>query len=135
LINRRYRATLKVDGETIEDDYTLLAACNTVHTGQGMKLAPKAVLNDGKLDLNNLKQATRLNMLRMFAKLESGGHAGCPGIHYQQVSALTLTTEASLPVNVDGELIESGSFAVRVLPGALEVLLLSLGLLTSSHPA
>ena len=122
-INRRYRATLEVDGETINDEFTLLAACNTIHTGEGMQLAPKAVLNDGKLDLIYLKQATRLNTLRMFAKLRHGGHLGAPGIHYQQVTALKLTTETSLPVNVDGELIESGSFAVRVLPGALEVLL------------
>ena len=121
-INRRYRATLEVDGETIEDEFTFLAACNTVHTGEGMKLAPKAVLNDGQLELIYLKQATRLNMLRLFAKLGNGGHLGAPGIHYEQVSSLKLTTEASLPVNVDGELIESGSFAVRVLPGALKIL-------------
>ncbi|MCH1506974.1 diacylglycerol kinase family lipid kinase [Verrucomicrobiales bacterium] len=122
-INRRYPATLKVDGETIEDEFTLLAACNTIHTGEGMMLAPKAVLDDGKLDLLYLKKATRLDMLRMFAKLGKGKHLGAPGIHYQQVSSLTLTTDASLPINVDGELIGSGSFSVRILPGALEVLL------------
>ena len=122
-INRRYRATLDVDGETIEDEFTLLAASNTIHTGEGMMLAPKAALDDGKLDLLYLKKSTRRDMLRMFAKLGKGQHLGASGIHYQQVDALTLTTNSKLPINVDGELIESGSFSVRVLPAALEVLL------------
>ena len=122
-INRRYHATLEVDGETIEDEFTLLAASNTIHTGEGMMLAPNAALDDGKLDLLYLNKSTRRDMLRMFAKLGKGKHLGAPGIHYQQVAELKLTTKAKIPINVDGELIESGSFSVRTLPGALEILL------------
>jgi diacylglycerol kinase family enzyme len=36
---------------------------------------------------------------------------------------LKVTTEESVPITLDGELIESGSFEVKVLPGALELLL------------
>jgi diacylglycerol kinase family enzyme len=80
-------------------------------------------LDDGKLDLLYLNKSTRRDMLRMFAKLGKGKHLGAPGIHYQQVAELKLTTKAKIPINVDGELIESGSFSVRTLPGALEILL------------
>jgi diacylglycerol kinase (ATP) len=123
LRNRRYHATLESDGETIESEFTFVTLSNTVHTGEGMKLAPKALLDDGKLDLIYIQKVSRRELFRLFAKLSQGGHVGDPLVTYIQTSKLKLTTDEALPVNLDGELIESGSFEVKVLPGALDLLL------------
>jgi YegS/Rv2252/BmrU family lipid kinase len=122
--NRRYRGTLEIDGEeTVEGGFSMLTASNTVHTGEGTRLAPKAQLDDGKLDLIYIREATRVGLLRLFSKIKDGRHIDQPGVHYLQVSHFKLTTDEPLPINLDGELIESGSFEVRVLPGALDLLL------------
>lgn len=121
--NRRFSAMLEADGKTLEGGFTLVVVSNTMHTGEGMKLAPRAKLDDGKLDLIYVKEATRRALFRLFAKLGRGTHVDEPGVHYMQVSELKLITEELIPVILDGELIESGSFDVRVLPGALELLI------------
>jgi len=123
LRNRRYRATLEWDGKIMEGEFTFVALLNTIYTGEGMKLAPQALLDDGKLDLVYIREASRRELFRLFAKLGQGGHVGDPLVTYAQTATLKLTTDAVLPVNLDGELIESGSFEVRVLPGALELLI------------
>jgi diacylglycerol kinase (ATP) len=87
------------------------------------RLSPKAKLDDGKLDLIYIREATRVGLLRLFPKISTGQHIDQTSVHYLQVSHFKLTTDESLPINLDGELIESGSFEVRVLPGALGLLL------------
>jgi len=49
--NRKYNAAMEWDDGNLEDNFTFAALCNTIHTGEGMKIAPKAPKDDGKLDL------------------------------------------------------------------------------------
>lgn len=49
--NRKYHAAMEWDDGNLEDNFTFAALCNTIHTGEGMKIAPKAPKDDGKLDL------------------------------------------------------------------------------------
>jgi diacylglycerol kinase (ATP) len=123
LINRQYRGELEFDGKSLEGGFTLLAASNTIHTGEGLPIAPEAKLDDGKLDLLILRNASRLGLLRLFSKLRSGSHVGEPGVEYLQVSEFKLSTDEALPLNLDGELIDPGPCEVRVLPSLLELLL------------
>lgn len=123
LRNRKYRARLESDGETLDGDFTFVALCNTVHTGEGMRIAPRADIADGKLDLIYIREASRGQLVRLFSKLGKGGHVGDPLVTYLHTANLKVTTEESVPITLDGELIESGSFEVKVLPGALELLL------------
>jgi YegS/Rv2252/BmrU family lipid kinase len=124
LRNRSYRGTVEMDGaEAVEGKFALIVGSNTVHTGEGTPLAPRARLNDGKLDLIFIKETSRRGLLRLFAKVRAGTHLDEDGVGFAQVSHFKLTTDEVLPINLDGELIESGSFEVRVLPRAIELLL------------
>ncbi len=111
------------DGEALEAEFTLMAIANTMHTGEGMKLAPKARIDDGMLDIIVVEKRSRRALIRLFSKLGSGRHVDEPGVRYEQVTRVRLQTEATIPLNIDGELVGSGPFEVQVLPGALEVLL------------
>ena len=121
--NRKYHAVMEWDGGTLEDDFTFAALCNTVHTGEGMKIAPKALIDDGKLDLLFIKGATRSKLLQLFTKLGKGEHADDPLVNYLQISNFKLTTEETIPITLDGELIEGDSFEVKILPGSLKLLI------------
>ncbi len=121
--NRKYHARLEWDGGSLEDDFTFASLCNTVHTGEGMKIAPKARIDDGKLDLLFIQGAARRKLLQLFARLGKGEHANDPLVNYLHTTSLKLTTEETVPIMLDGELIEGGSFEVKILPGALKLLL------------
>ena len=71
-IKKRRPAKLTINKQVINDDFLFVIACNTKHTGKGMKMAPKAELNDGLIDIIVVRDATRLalfNLLMMILKL------------------------------------------------------------------
>ena len=51
LFPKRRRAKLVLDHQSFEGGFLLVAACNTVFTGSGMRLAPRAKTDDGKVDV------------------------------------------------------------------------------------
>ena len=51
------RATLSLDGQTIDDEFLFVMACNPKFTGSGMKVAPHAEIGDGKLDVVVVRRA------------------------------------------------------------------------------
>ena len=99
LRNRRYQATLEFGGDVVDDGFTMLVLSNTIHTGEGMKMAPRAKLDDGKLDLLIVRRATRRGLFRLFSKLGTGCHVDEPGVIYTQVPGVKVTTRELLPVN------------------------------------
>lgn len=124
LRRRRFEARLQLgEDEVVEGAFTLVACCNTVHTGEGMRLAPRAKLCDGLLDVLYVREASRSALLRLFTRLSRGEHVDDPLVHYRQVPKVSLSTAVDLPLNLDGELIESGSFAMEILPGELHVVM------------
>ena len=44
-------AALVIGDKRISDDFTFIIACNTIHTGKCMKMAPSAELDDGLMDI------------------------------------------------------------------------------------
>jgi len=114
-------AKLVIDGEEMEDDFLFTIACNTKHTGRGMKMAPKSELNDGLIDLVLVRDAGRLNLLRMFPKVFDGSHIDDPIVEYHQVSSFSVTPAENEILNLDGELKGSTPFSVRVIPSAFRV--------------
>ena len=49
------KAVLTIDSDTQDDYYALITICNTIHVGKGMKMAPNAILDDGKMDVVVIK--------------------------------------------------------------------------------
>ena len=103
-------------------DFAFIIGCNTIHTGKGMRMAPLAKLDDGLIDLIIVRKVSRIRLLRLFPKIFSGAHIGDPGVDYRQVKTFNLTPEEDNPLNIDGEIIGSTPFKVRMLPKAVEVL-------------
>ena len=96
---------LILDDKTIEEDFVFILGCNTIHTGKGMKMAPFAKLDDGKIDLIIVRKASRLKLLRLFPKLFSGEHVKSPLVDYQQVNSFSIVPDEKNGLTIDGELI------------------------------
>lgn len=96
---------MKRDDGNLEDNFTFAALCNSIHPEEGMKIASKALMDDSKLDLLYIKGASRGKRLQLFTKLGKGDHANGLLVNYIQTNNFELSTEETVPITLDGELI------------------------------
>ena len=83
---------------------TLLAAvANTPAYGGGMRIAPHAKLDDGKLDLCLVDRMNVFKLFCLFPTVYFGSHLGFREVRYQQTERIRLETELPLDVYADGE--------------------------------
>jgi YegS/Rv2252/BmrU family lipid kinase len=118
---RRRRAILVLDNQVSEDDFLLVIACNTKYTGKGMKLAPRADLSDGKIDVVVVRQASRRQMVQLFRGVFTGSHLGLSCVEYYQVRSFRIETAAPQLLNLDGELKGCSPVSAEMIPAALRV--------------
>jgi len=115
-------ATLIMDDKKIEDEFTFIIACNSIHVGKGMKMAPKARLDDGLIDLIVLRSGvSRTRLLQVLPKLFDGSHINEPELEYYQTSQFSLIPETDEILNIDGEIMGSTPIQVNVIPKAFEM--------------
>ena len=115
-------ATLIMDDKKIEDEFTFIIACNSIHVGKGMKMAPKARLDDGLIDLIVIRSGvSRTRLLQVLPKLFDGSHINEPELEYYQTSQFSLIPETDEIINIDGEIMGSTPIQVDVIPKAFEM--------------
>jgi diacylglycerol kinase (ATP) len=101
---------------------TVVAAfANTPAYGGGMKIAPRAQLNDGLLDVCIVGEVAKLRLLRLFPSLYFGRHLDVPEVEYFQSDRLQIETEVPLQVYADGEYVCRTPIEVGIAPKALTV--------------
>ena len=123
LMGKRRIAQLLMDNEVIEDDFVFIIACNTIHTGKAMRIAPRARLDDGKIDLVIVRKSSKTKLLKLFPKLFSGEHIKSPLVEYRQVEKFSVIPKEDSSLNIDGELIGNTPIDVTMQPKMIEVLL------------
>ncbi|MCF8359805.1 MAG: diacylglycerol kinase family lipid kinase [Prolixibacteraceae bacterium] len=122
LRNKPRLAKVKMDKQNIAGDYGFILGCNTIYTGNGMKMAPLAQTNDGLIDLIVLRKASRFILLYLFTKLFKGRHIGNPAVGYHQVKQFSIEPIEDHFLNIDGEIIGCTPVKVKVLKGKVDVL-------------
>ena len=104
------------------DQPTLLAAfANTPLYGGGMKIAPRARMDDGLLDVCMVGAVDRLRLMRLLPTVYSGRHLEVPEVEYFQSRRVRVQTEQPLDVYADGEYACRTPVEVGVERGALRV--------------
>ncbi|HSJ65689.1 MAG TPA: YegS/Rv2252/BmrU family lipid kinase [Gemmatimonadaceae bacterium] len=99
----------------------LFAVANGTHTGGGSRIAPKASLTDGLLDLCVVEALPRGDIGRMLLKVRRGEHLGEDGVHYVQLPEVVVSVRRPIVVNVDGETTEARRFVYAARPGDLRI--------------
>jgi len=98
------------------------AFANAPAYGGGMKIAPRAQLDDGILDICVIGDMNRSKLFCLFPTLYFGRHLSIPQVEYFQTDYLRLETEEPLDVYADGECVCRTPIEVRVARGALRVI-------------
>jgi diacylglycerol kinase (ATP) len=102
---------------------TVLAVfANTPVYGGGMKVAPQAQLDDGRLDVCVVSDISKFKLFCLFPTVYFGRHLGMPAVEYFQAERLQLETERPLDVYADGEYVCHTPIEVSVARHALKVI-------------
>ncbi len=114
----------EADGWTTRSDQpTLLAAfANTSTYGGGMKIAPRAQMDDGQLDVCLVAGLDPFKLVCLFPTVYLGRHLGIRGVEYFQAERLRLETETPLEVYADGEYVCPTPVEVSVQSAALRAI-------------
>ena len=107
---------------SLNGKFMFIMVCNTIHTGKGMKIAPKAILDDGFFDLVLIKDAPRLKLLNLMSKLFSGKHILDQLVQYKKIQKIVLDTSKSDELNIDGELKGHSPFELEVNKKAIKII-------------
>jgi diacylglycerol kinase (ATP) len=107
---------------TRSDRPTMLAAfANTPWYGGGMKIAPRARMDDGLVDVCLLGAVDRFRLLRLFPTVYGGNHLSLPEVEYFHASRVRVETEHPLDVYADGEFVCRTPVEVSLRRAALKV--------------
>jgi len=113
---------------TRSDQPTILAAfANTSTYGGGMKIAPRARMDDGQLDVCVIGGIDPFKLACLFPTVYFGRHLGIRGVEYFQAARARVETEMPLDVYADGEYACRTPVEVGVHRAALKVVIPAIG--------
>jgi diacylglycerol kinase family enzyme len=90
--------------------------------GGGMKIAPNAKLDDGKLDLCVVRGMNPFKLFCLFPTVYLGRHLGFEEVEYEQTDCVRIETEIPLDVYADGEYVCKTPVEFSVVRSALKVI-------------
>ena len=100
----------------------LVTVANSAQFGNGARIAPRALLDDGLLDLVVVEERARWRTVCQIPRLFDGTVERIPGCSICHVQHATIESDRPLLFHVDGEPIQGGKrLQIRVHPAALRV--------------
>ncbi|HWG94397.1 MAG TPA: diacylglycerol kinase family protein [Mycobacteriales bacterium] len=120
---RHARFDVEVDGAPLQVHGWSVAVSNSGRYGGGMRLAPDASVEDGRLDVVTTSATSRLRFLRSFPKVFEGTHVHDPSVDVRPAREVRLAADRPFRVFADGDPVGVLPCTVSVRPGAVRVLL------------
>ena len=124
--NLRLSASSKTnaDAPNAQNEQRVVAAvfANTPYYGGGMKIAPRAQMDDGELDVCLIREISKLKLLGVFPSVYFGKHLGLREMEYFSASSVRIETDRPLDVYADGEYVTRTPIELGVEPKALKII-------------
>jgi YegS/Rv2252/BmrU family lipid kinase len=127
VVGRTASFELVLDGRAMPLRGWLVAVANGPSYGGGMRIAPRASLDDGLLEVVVIHDIGKLDFLRTFPKVFSGRHVEHPAVAVHRAARVELDADRTLAVYADGEPAGTLPATFQVRPAAITVL--------ANHPA
>jgi diacylglycerol kinase family enzyme len=101
---------------------TLVSVANAPAYGGGMKIAPHAKLDDGKLDLCVVRGMNPFKLFCLFPTVYLGRHLGFREVEYEQTDCVRIETKFPLAVYADGDYVCQTPVEFSVARNTLKVI-------------
>jgi YegS/Rv2252/BmrU family lipid kinase len=114
--------TLRADGTAeIQKRFIAAVVANGNCMASGMRLAPRALADDGVFDILMIHEQTLAERLWNFPKIYSGRHITSSKFSYFQAKSIVLDSPQEIWVEADGELLGRLPCRMNILPRVLRV--------------
>lgn len=122
------KATIIADGEKMNDGLFLLCTlANGQYVGGKFRCAPRAVVNDGMLELCLVEPVSRFTFIRLVGAYAEGKHLDDPRfsefVHYKRCKRVEILGNEKTKISIDGEVRISPHTITEVIPNALRLAL------------
>ena len=124
----RTACTIIADGETLHEGDLLTASfASGRYVGGGFLCAPRAVNDDGLMDICAILPLPRLTLLSLLGEYKRGHHLDSPAfeglVTYKRAQRVRVTCQREAALCLDGEIITGREFELETLPRALRFIL------------
>ena len=106
---------------SLEGTALVLGVLNTPSYGGGVRLAPKARLEDGHLDLVLLENLSAVEIARLLPRMAASGELRTERIQRHHVTRARIETERPCAFHADGEIVGMTPVEIAVVPQAMRV--------------
>ncbi len=114
--------TVKAGAREIGRRGFFVAVGNAHRYGSGMKVAPRATLDDGLLDICLVGRMSKLKLLFCVPTVFLGAHLGIKEVEYLQAPSVAIDAGRPLEVYADGEYACHTPVEIKLLPAALRLI-------------
>ncbi|HHX8586608.1 lipid kinase YegS [Vibrio alginolyticus] len=115
-----YDGTIKIEGGAYQGEMLLGAFCNGRLAGGGQELAPKAMINDGMMDLTLVRPFLPHELPKVIDEINNPSEKG-EFVKYTKASWLEIDFPNPLPLNLDGEPYHSRIIRFDVQPKSIRL--------------
>ncbi len=113
-----YHVSVTANDETIDYDCIMAGVCNGTQIGGGIRLAPIAKANDGKLDIIVMEKPKHVPTIFVMPKFVKGKHMNAQYTHH--IVCESVKIETSAPVQLDGEIYYDLKFDAEIVKGGVK---------------
>jgi YegS/Rv2252/BmrU family lipid kinase len=114
--------TVRLDGDEQRFDGYTVACANSRFYGGGMRVAPRADISDGLLDVIFVEHNSKLRFLANLPKVFSGKHVAVDGVRAFRAREVEISADRDFEVYADGDRLTRLPATVRLVPGELRVI-------------
>lgn len=115
---------LSVDGGREKRENCLFAViANAPYYGGGYKSAPDANPFDNLLDFTKVKTISKFKVPKFLSLYERGHHASLDYCELKRCEGMEFNSDTAVPVNLDGEIIESKHMKFSIVKGGVNFIL------------
>ncbi|MBR4761451.1 MAG: diacylglycerol kinase family lipid kinase [Clostridia bacterium] len=115
---------LSVDGgEPRREDCLFAVIANAPYYGGGYKSAPEANPFDNELDFTKVDTISKLKVPKFLSLYEKGEHGVLDYCTLKRCSAMEFCAKSPVPVNLDGEIIETKNMRFEIVKGGVRFVL------------
>jgi diacylglycerol kinase (ATP) len=112
-----------VDGWRWSGDVMMVAVANGPCYGGGMRIAPRASMRDGQVDVCIVKAVSKPTLVRQFPRVFRGSHTSHPAVITLSGRTVSVTTDRDQDLYADGERVGCTPAVVTLADQQLRVLI------------
>jgi YegS/Rv2252/BmrU family lipid kinase len=117
------KVKVTADHEEITTDLLSMNVGICKYSGGGMMQAPKAIPDDGLLDLTLIKKMTKFQIIKNVGKLYDGSFIHLPWVHITRSQKVVVESEPEITLEADGEILGSSPFEIDIIPRSVKIVI------------